>query len=105
MTQHLLGFMGLFPINGLIIPIIIFMIPIVAILTAHQRRMAEIMHQQRTPIGDPGQTYALGQELDTLRREVRELKNLVQLQSASIESLTALQARNRATEVYEGSVP
>jgi hypothetical protein len=67
-------------IPPLIIPVIIFMIPIIAILTAHQQKMAKIMHESR-PQFDPN-------ELSALRHEVRELKELVHTQMLAIDSLS-----------------
>lgn len=67
----------------LFIPIIIFMIPIVAILTRHQQRMAEILHQSNAH-------HALGQgsEIANLRSEVNELKQLLSQQAILIDDLS-----------------
>ncbi|HVL39582.1 MAG TPA: hypothetical protein VM328_09355 [Fimbriimonadaceae bacterium] len=73
---------------ALLIPIIIFMIPIVAILTHHQRKMAEIMHRQ-------GGTQA--GELDRLSREVEELKHLVHQQAIALDTFLEAQRRTQAT--------
>lgn len=56
---------------------ILLMIPIVAILTAHQRKMAEIIHGAQRPA-------------DTeVRQEVDELRRLVVRQSMEIDALKA----------------
>lgn len=69
-------------ILGVMIPIVIFMIPIVAILTRHQQRMAEIFH---------GQTQS--SEMMELKREVAELKSILMSQIyAQQSSLSAMQS-------------
>ena len=67
------------------IPIVMLMIPIVAILTHHQRKMAEIIHGrgQNTPQGNP----ASNPEIAALRAEVYELKQMVQSQLIAMDSL------------------
>lgn len=67
----------------LLIPIIIFMIPIVAILTNHQRKMAELLHGSR-------QNSLPSPEVDALRREVQELKQIVHQQTIAIDNLRQL---------------
>lgn len=62
----------------LFIPIIIFMIPIVAILTKHQQRMTELLH------GSSGNR----QDVETLRKEIQELKALVHQQTIQLDSLS-----------------
>lgn len=69
-------------ILGTLIPIVALTIPIVAILTAHQRKMAEIIHQNRQPSG----------EIDALRHEIRELRSLVHQQSISLDDIRSRQA-------------
>lgn len=66
---------------ALLIPITIFMIPIIAILTAHQRAMAEIMHSRK---GEPS-------EIAALRQEVMELKQLLHQQAIAIDNLSTRQ--------------
>ena len=68
----------------LVVPVIIFMIPIVAILTSHQRKMAEI-YQQRGP--QPGFDPTVAMQVDALRREVGELKQLMHQQAIAIDNL------------------
>lgn len=69
-------------IIGAMIPIVIFAIPIVAILTSHQQKMAKLLHggQQNDSV-------------EALRREVAELKSLVYQQSIAIDNLVAVQTR------------
>lgn len=74
---------------ALLIPIIIFMIPIIAILTAHQRRMAEIVHSRK---GEPN-------EIAELRREVLELKQLIHQQAISIDNMVSRQVVDRPADV------
>ncbi len=69
------SFFSAFP---LLIPILALMIPIVAILTAHQRRMAEIIHQNH----DSG----FGAEVQRLTAEVQALKELVLQQTLALDS-------------------
>jgi hypothetical protein len=69
-------------ILALLIPITCLMIPIVAILTAHQRKMAEIIHQKAST--QPG-------EIEALRREIYELKQLVHQQAIAMDSLLVRQ--------------
>ncbi|RYG36881.1 hypothetical protein EON81_08395 [bacterium] len=68
----------------LMIPILALLIPIVAILTSHQRKMAEIM-RDRNPMVDGN--------VEALRREVHELKALVHQQSIAIDNLVSMQSR------------
>lgn len=62
------------------IPLTALLIPIVAILVHHQQKMAQIIHgsNQRHTLPNP--------EIDQLRREVRELKELVHQQTLAIDS-------------------
>ena len=63
---------------ALMIPIIIFMIPIVGILTAHQRKMAEIIHARQQIAPD---------EIAALRQEMAELKELMHQQAIAMDNL------------------
>jgi hypothetical protein len=65
---------------GIMIPIICMLIPIVAILTRHQQRMAEIIHANR-PQNTPDRA-----EIDSLRREIQELKQIVHQQAISMDT-------------------
>ena len=64
------------------IPIIMFMIPIVAILTHHQRKMAEIIHRQA---GNDA-SGNMRAEIGSLREEMRELRQLVNQQVIALDS-------------------
>jgi hypothetical protein len=75
---------------AILIPVLIFMIPIIAILTSHQRRMAEIVHGGKN--GNPG-------DIDALRREIHELKQLVHQQAISIDNLLARQQSATPPEI------
>jgi hypothetical protein len=61
------------------IPIFALMIPIVAILTSHQRKMAELVHGRGGSGVNPN-------ELAALRAEVHELKGLVQSQMIALDT-------------------
>jgi hypothetical protein len=66
-------------ILALFIPIIALTIPIVAILSGHQRRMAEIIHQ--------GQVGTHQAEIAALQRQVEELRQLVGQQTFVLEDM------------------
>jgi hypothetical protein len=66
---------------ALFIPILIFMIPIIAILTAHQRKMAEIYAQQAQTHHDP--------EIAALRHEMQELKALIHQQAIALDNIAS----------------
>lgn len=68
--------------------VLFFMIPIVAILTYHQRKMAEIMHA-RVP-HNPAQ-------IDELRREMQQLKEIVAQQAIQMDDFLASQRRLAAS--------
>ena len=72
-------------IAPLAIPILIFMIPIIAILTSHQQRMAKIMHES----GQLGNNA----EINALRGEVQQLRELVHQQAIQVDNLIQLQTR------------
>ncbi|AIE87722.1 hypothetical protein [Fimbriimonas ginsengisoli] len=67
------------------------MIPIVAILTSHQQKMARIIHEARP------QTDST--EISALRQEVRELKELIHTQMLALD---AAQSRPPARPVDAG---
>lgn len=69
-------------ILAILIPITALMIPIVAILTQHQRRMAEIMR----PNHPQGQN-----EIAELRREVNQLKEIVTQQALQMDDFLTRQ--------------
>ncbi|HVL39583.1 MAG TPA: hypothetical protein VM328_09360 [Fimbriimonadaceae bacterium] len=60
---------------------IVLLIPIVAILTSHQQRMAQILHGAAQPHDD------------ALRKDVQDLKNLVHQQALLLDSLVSQQAQ------------
>ncbi len=64
-----------------VIPIVMFMIPIVAILTHHQRKMAELLH------GNRQSANLSNAEVEGLRREVQEIKQILHEQTIAIDSL------------------
>lgn len=72
---------------AVLVPMMVFAIPIVAILTGHQRKMAELMrdqhNQQNNLLGNP--------EIQTLRSEIYELKDLVRQQTIMIDDLSMAQ--------------
>lgn len=60
---------------------IFLMIPIVAILTKHQQRMAELVRpNSHPPQGNPA-------ELEMMRRDMEQLKQLVMQQTIAIDNL------------------
>lgn len=77
--------MNLSPLNfmadfewGLLVPITIFMIPIIAILTRHQQKMAELLHR------GPGDQQHL---IAALQREVYELRQMVLQHAVALDDL------------------
>lgn len=70
---------------GELIPIVAivatFSVPVIAILVHHQRKMAELIHRQHP------QPMLPNPETDALRREVGELKQLVQQQTIALDDL------------------
>ncbi len=71
---------------GLVAVALIFGLPIVAVLTSHQQKMAAIIHGR-----NQGQNPA---EIDALRHEVNELKQLVHQQTIVTDNLTQLVAKS-----------
>lgn len=78
-----------------LIPIIIFLIPIIAILTNHQRKMAELIH------GSKGNPNSAG-EIEALRREVQELKQVVHQQTLAIDNISRYQLPSSTQDKYTG---
>jgi len=70
---------------ALLIPIIALMIPIVWILTAHQRKMAEIMRQQHIQ-GNQG-------EIMQLRQDVQHIKEIVAQQAIQMDDFLSAQRK------------
>lgn len=77
------------------IPLTALLIPIVAILVHHQQKMAQIIHgsQARQPVPNP--------EIDALRREVRELKEIVHQQTLAIDNARSTPTLPRTDPVAE----
>ncbi|MBV6491701.1 MAG: hypothetical protein IT202_02655 [Fimbriimonadaceae bacterium] len=85
---------------ALLIPITALLIPIVAILVRHQQKMAEIIHS--SPKFDPG----LNAQIDSLRREILELRQLVHQQTIDMDSLKSLTGgRNDVVRSEETRAP
>ena len=70
-------------ILALMIPIIALIIPIVVILTAHQRKMAEIIHQSHAT--QPG-------ELDGIRSELQQLRMLMNQHAIALDDVRSKQS-------------
>jgi hypothetical protein len=66
---------------AIIVPILVFMIPIIAILTSHQRKMAEIYAHQAHVQPNP--------EIAALRQEIQELKQLIHQQAIAMDNVTS----------------
>jgi len=65
---------------ALSIPLMFFAIPIIAILTNHQRKMAELIHSGQNK-------EASNTEIAALRHDIAELRALVHQQSIAIDNL------------------
>lgn len=79
---------------AIIVPTVIFMIPIVAILTRHQQKMAELLH---------GKGAGTQPEVDALRREVAELKTILHQQTMMLDEIA--QQRRELTSSVATSTP
>ncbi len=77
-------------ILGLSIPILALLIPIVVILTTHQRKMAEIIHKGGDQL--PG---ALA-EIHSLRMEVRELRERINQQTIALDGFISSSSIQRS---------
>jgi len=75
---------------AILIPILIFSTPIVAILTSHQRKMAELYHNRQQLQSNP--------EIAALRQEVMELKQLIHQQAIAMDSFTSHPAKSSIQE-------
>ncbi|MES1228272.1 MAG: hypothetical protein ABUL72_06335 [Armatimonadota bacterium] len=60
---------------GVAVPLIIFMIPVIAILTSHQRKMAELIHGRQNQSNTEPVLQALVVEVQGLRAEVAMLRD------------------------------
>lgn len=67
---------------GAFIPIMGIVAGIVAILVKHQQKMAELIHQNPQPLAD----------VEMLRREVAEMKQLMHQQMIQVDTLIAQQS-------------
>ncbi len=74
------------------IPIIIFMIPIIAILTRHQQRMAELMHQ-RQPVDDN-----VSHQLMAMQVELRHLRELTTQNTLALDDVRSKFDRQQERE-------
>ncbi|HRF60290.1 MAG TPA: hypothetical protein PLH94_10320 [Fimbriimonadaceae bacterium] len=77
------------------IPLLALMIPIVAILTYHQRKMAEIIHLRQAE--QPG---ASQEELERLRREVADLTQRLHAQAIELDTYQS-QLRGNAPPIEQ----
>lgn len=73
-------------IAPMIMGVIVFMIPIIAILTSHQQKMARILRETQ------GATDPHRDEIAALRQEVRELRDIVQRQVIAMDSMMSRSA-------------
>lgn len=96
----------MFDIVRVLVPIIIFMIPIVAILTKHQQKMAELIHgnhgqQNFNPNVNPQASF----ETSQLREEVRQLRELMTQQTLALDNLRdeVKSVGNMQTRINENS--
>ncbi len=76
---------------AIMIPIVAFMIPIIAILTAHQRKMAEIMRND-------ARMHPQNNEISELRREMSDLKAIVSQQAIQMDDFLT-QQRQAASQI------
>lgn len=86
-----------FAVPGEIIPVVAivatFSVPLIAILVHHQRKMAELIHRNHAP-------QMVSPEVEMLRREVAELKQLVQQQTIALDDFRS-QALPRMRPIEE----
>lgn len=68
-----------------------FSIPLVAILVNHQRKMAELIHQNHTALMQPTA------ETEALRRELAEMKQLIHQQTIAMDDLRSQLATGRTS--------
>ena len=91
---------------GLIIPILIFLIPIIAIWTGHQQKMAKLRAQESAP--DTRQLDAQAQQIRDLEDRVRVLERIVTdggySVAAEIEALRDVPASSSA-RLSDGVTP
>jgi hypothetical protein len=70
--------------------VIVFMVPIVAILTSHQRKMAAIIHQGGSNQVDASRILALEQQVAELRATVHQ--QTIALDNVGVRSMEAASA-------------
>lgn len=78
---------------------LIFMIPIIAILTQHQRKMALIMRgrdEQGRAVKTP--------DVDQVREEMNELRQLIHQQSIALDNMASQQAEILASLKGQGEL-
>jgi HAMP domain-containing protein len=71
---------------GLVAVALIFGLPIVAVLTSHQQKMAAIIHGR-----NQGQNSG---EMEAMRHEINELKQLIHQQTIVTDNLTQLVSKS-----------
>lgn len=69
-------------IASILVPLVIFTIPIVAILTKHQQKMAELMRQDVQTNVNPNVN-----DIAALRYDVQELRQMVSSLTITVDSL------------------
>ncbi len=75
------------------IPLTALLIPVIIILTKHQRDMAEIIHGGRNNVNS--------EEVAQLRAEVGELRSLINQQSIAIDNLISIQEKAASASISE----
>lgn len=78
---------------------LIFMIPIIAILTQHQRKMALIMRGR-----DEDGRAVKTPEVDQVRAEMNELRQLIHQQSIALDNVASQQAEILASLKGQGEL-
>jgi hypothetical protein len=86
-------------ILAIFIPITALMIPIVAILTTHQRRMAELYHSR-----NPQMDQHAAMQMEAMRREMAELKTLIHQQAIAIDNLAPRLTPPSVTDRMENTI-
>lgn len=67
---------------------IVFLIPIVAILTHHQRKMAELVHGRKQEGQQPDALPYVHDRMNAMERELAEIKELVKNQTIALDNLS-----------------
>ena len=71
-----------------IMGVLVFMIPIIAILTGHQRKMAQLIHGQGERRADLSPMVV--DRISSLEREVAELRDQVRRQTIALDDLKSV---------------